>query len=90
MPRETYHPNANLSKIRNVKRGLKARTRIITVLEKNSTEAGTIAREAGMHYKIVTHHLKLLKNEGIVGRKSGRPQVWMLTGAGQKRLVSSV
>ena len=90
MPKEAYHPNAYLSKIRNVKRGLKARTQIIKVLEKNSAEARTMVKEASMHYKIVTHHLKLLMNEGIVRRKGGRPQVWALTGAGQKRLVSSV
>jgi len=86
--RETYHPNAYLSDIRNVKLGLRARSRILNVLEKHSVDAKTIGKEAGMPYGVVTHHLRLLEAEGTVERKGSRPHVWMLTGLGQKRLVS--
>jgi len=88
MPKEPYHPNAYLSTIKNIKRGLKARTQILSTLEKNSANAKGVANETGMHYNVILHHLKLLQKEGIVECKSGRPHVWMLTGVGQKRLVN--
>lgn len=89
MVKDAYHPKAYLSKVKNVKRGLEARTRILNVLEKRSIEARTIANEAEMHYGVVMHHLKLLEAEEIVERKGGKPHVWLLTGVGQKRLVNS-
>jgi predicted Rossmann fold nucleotide-binding protein DprA/Smf involved in DNA uptake len=89
MLKETYHPNAYLSSIKNVKRGLKARTQIITLLERHSAELKAIIRETEMHYGVILHHLKLLQLEGIVDRKSGKPSFWILTGAGQKRLLNS-
>jgi DNA-binding transcriptional ArsR family regulator len=89
MVKETYHPNAYLSSIKNVKRGLKARTRVLSVLERHSVDAKTVGSEAGMPYTVVMHHLKLLKSEGIVERKGDKPYLWLLTGLGQKRLVNS-
>ena len=89
MVREIWHPKAYLSAIRNVKLGLRARTRILSVLEKNSSDARTIANETEMHYGVVVHHLKLLEAEEIVERKGSKPHVWMLTGVGQRRLLST-
>jgi len=86
--RETYHPNAYLSSIRNVKLGLKARTRILNVLEIHSGDAKTLAQEAGMPYWVVIHHLRLLEAEETVERRGNRPYAWLLTGLGQKRLAS--
>jgi predicted ArsR family transcriptional regulator len=86
MLKETYHPNAYLANIRNTKLGLKARTRVLNVLEKMSGDAKEVAKESGLRYGVVMHHLKLLAAEGIVERKGGRPYVWSLTGLGQKRL----
>jgi len=86
--RETYHPNAYLLAIRNVKLGLRARTKILGVLEEHSVDAKTIGKEARMPYGVVMHHLRLLEAEGTVERKGSRPHVWMLTGLGQKRLVN--
>jgi len=89
MLRETYHPNADLANVRNIRRGLRARTKVLNVLEKGSGDAKTIVQEAALHYGVVMHHLKLLQSEGIVRRADGKPSVWKLTGAGQKRLVSA-
>lgn len=86
MPREEYHPNAYLIDFRNVKLGLKARTLILNFLEKSSSDSKTIARETGLPYNVVMHHLKLLESKGIAKRESKRPSVWALTGLGQKRL----
>jgi DNA-binding transcriptional ArsR family regulator len=86
MLKETYHPNAYLARIKNTKLGLKARTRILNVLEKLSGDAKEVAKGSGLRYAVIMHHLKLLTAEGIVERKGGRPYVWGLTGMGQKRL----
>jgi predicted ArsR family transcriptional regulator len=88
MVKGAYHPNAYLSNIKNNRLGLQARTRILNVLERISADAKTIAKEAEMHYGVVTHHLRLLKAEAIVERKLGRPHIWAVTGRGQKRLVN--
>ena len=88
MFKEAYHPNAYLLSIRNIKLGLRARTRVLNVLERLSVDAKTIAKETGMHYNVVMHHLRLLEAEGMVQRKGVKPHVWVLTGLGQRRLVN--
>jgi DNA-binding transcriptional ArsR family regulator len=85
---EPFHPNAYLQRIKNVRNGLRARTRILVVLEKRSSGAAGIAKGTSLSYSVVMHHLRLLKNEGTVDRKGSRPYVWVLTGLGQKRLVA--
>jgi len=86
MVKEVYHPNAYLVDFRNVKPGLRARTRVLNALERISADAKTIAKHTGLHYGVVVHHLKLLEARGLVQRKESWPSVWKLTGLGQKRL----
>jgi predicted ArsR family transcriptional regulator len=86
MVKEVYHPNAYLVDFRNVKPGLRARTRILNALERISADAKTIGKQTGLHYGVVMHHLKLLEARWLVQRKGRRPSVWKLTGLGQKRL----
>ncbi len=74
--------------MKNVKSGLKARSKILNALEKRSSNAAAIAKEKSLSYGVVMHHLRLLENEGTVNRKGKRPYFWVLTGLGQKRLVS--
>jgi predicted ArsR family transcriptional regulator len=88
MPKEPYNPNAYLSNIKNVKRGLKARTYILSTLERSSANAKGVANETGMHYNVALHHLSLLQKEGIIEHGNVKPYVWVLTGAGQKRLTN--
>ena len=89
MNQRAHHPNAFLPEIKNVGRGLKARTLILEVLEKEPSGAKTIIRNTQLHYRIIIYHLKLLKNANIVERKAGKkPYIWTLTGAGQKRLIN--
>lgn len=88
MRREVFHPKAFLSEKRNVRLGLSARTRIILVLERGESNAKTIANLANLRYNVVVYHLRLLKTEKVVVRKSDkRPFLWELTGAGQQRLI---
>lgn len=81
-----YHPNAYLSKKRNVKRGLISRTKILTVLEDKWNDAQSVARKSQLNYGVVLHHLRLLNAEGVVSRKNKRPIHWSMTGLGQQRL----
>ena len=89
MVKDIYHPNAYLSNIRNVKLGLKARTKILNVMENTAGDAKTIATQAGLSYGVTIHHLKLLGAEEIVDRKDHKPSIWVITGKGQKRLMPS-
>jgi predicted transcriptional regulator len=88
MVKEAHHPNAYLSNIKNNRLGLRARTSILNLLDKVSVDAKSISKEAGMHYEVVMHHLRLLEAEAIVRRKPGKPHIWAVTGRGQKRLVN--
>jgi predicted transcriptional regulator len=85
--KEIYHPNAYLQHIRNVKSGLKARTKILNVLDKGPLEALAIKKETGQSYRVVLHHLRLLEVEGTINRHGKRRSSWSLTGMGQRRLV---
>ena len=73
--------------MKNVKNGLKARTKVLNVLETKASGATTIAESKSLSYRVVMHHLHLLETEGTVSRKGKRPYIWMLTGLGQKRLL---
>jgi len=88
MSKEIYHPNAYLRNLRNIRLGLKARTKILNALERGSGNGRTVAKEAAMHYGAAMHHLRLLQSEGLVERSAGKRAVWSLTGVGQKRLVA--
>ena len=72
--------------MRNVRSGLKARTKILVLLDTLCFDASKIAKETALSYGVVMHHLRLLKNEGTVERKGDRRYVWLSTGLGQKRL----
>jgi DNA-binding transcriptional ArsR family regulator len=89
MVKEIYHPNAYLSCVKNVVRGLKARTKILYALEKAIGDAKAVATRSGLTYRVAMHHLKLLAADGIVDYKDHRPCVWAITGKGQKRLITS-
>ena len=86
--KESYHPKAFLSLTRNVRLGLVARTKIVSLLEKGEFTARVLAEKIGMSYSAVLHHLHLLETERIIGRKGTRPFLWNLTGAGQQRLTN--
>jgi len=64
-----------------------ARSKIARFLEKQSSNAKTVAEGIGMSYGAVFHHLRLFEAEKVVARKGKRPFQWELTGAGQQTLV---
>ncbi len=85
--KQRYHPKAFLADTRNVRLGLVARSRIARFLEKQSSNAKTIAKGTKMSYAAALHHLHLFEAEKVVVRKGKRPFQWELTGAGQQTLI---
>jgi len=75
-----------LKNVRNVKSGLRARSKILEIIEGLPSDATGISKTADMSYNVVMHHLNLLKDEGIVSKSGHRPYSWATTGLGQKRL----
>jgi DNA-binding transcriptional ArsR family regulator len=90
MAKLSFHPNAYLSKKRNVRRGLESRTKILRALEKESATASMLTEKSKLSYFVVLHHLRLLGDEKIItGDRSKKPYIWKLTGMGQQRLKTS-
>ena len=85
--KNNYHPNAYLKHVRNVKCGLAARTRLLSLLETQQVATGSAAFNANMSYAAALHHLRLLEEDGTIIRRGKRPCIWQLTGMGQKRLA---
>jgi hypothetical protein len=81
------HPNACLKNIRNVKSGLAARSKILSLLDNGGFSASRIAKETALSYGVVRHHLGLLEKESVVKRSGSKRFVWVSTGLGQKRLA---
>jgi predicted transcriptional regulator len=82
-----FHPNAYLKNIRNIRCGLRARTKILILLDTQYCSASELANKTDLSYNVVMHHLRLLCREGIVERKGSRKYVWLPTGVGQTRLA---
>ncbi len=68
--------------------GLRARTKIINALDKNTNNAIFLTKVTSLSYFVMLHHLKLLERENLVIRRGKRPYTWLLTGLGQKQLLS--
>ena len=87
MLKTAYHPNAYLTKKRNLCTGLKARSKVLLVLEKKTLDTKNIAVETDLSYSVALHHLHLLEDEHTVTHYNRRPYYWRITGAGQRRLT---
>ncbi len=82
------HPKAYLSKKRNVKAGLRARSRILFVLEEGKRRASDISKRSGLTYECVAYHLRSMSKERLIERSRQRPYIWTLTAFGQQKLES--
>ena len=86
MARNEMHPKAYLATKRNVKAGLRARSKILFVLEEAKRGSSDISKRSGLGYDCVTYHLRSMKKERLVERSRQRPFVWALTRFGQQGL----
>jgi len=86
MAKIEVHPKAYLVSKRNVKAGLRARSKILFLLEGTKMGASEISKQSGLTYACVVYHLRSMKKERLVERSRQRPYVWVLTKFGQQRL----
>jgi len=86
MLKEKYCPDAYLSSIKNVKKGLKVRTQILRFLTLRNATIKMIENEIRRSYRVIFHHLKRLEKEKIVQKTERKPFFWEITGIGQKNL----
>ena len=86
MARNEMHPKAYLATKRNVKTGLRARSKILFVLEETKRSASDIAKRSSLGYDCIIYHLRSMRKERLVERTRQRPYVWTLTRFGQQRL----
>ena len=82
------HPKAYLVTKRNVKAGLRARSKILFVLEEAKRGAPDISKRSGLGYHCVAYHLRSMRKERLVERSKQRPYFWSLTRFGQQRLAT--
>ncbi len=82
---EGIEPQAYLRNLRNVPRGLKARSKIARSIRNNGTKKGRdIASAAGLSYSAAMRHLRHMNEEHIVEKKKAG---WSLTGLGQQAVT---
>jgi predicted transcriptional regulator len=86
MARDEMHPKAYLATKRNVKAGLRARSKILFALEDAKRGASEISKRSGLGYDCIIYHLRSMRRERLVERSRQRPYVWALTRFGQQRL----
>lgn len=81
------HSRAFLRNVRNVRKGLLTRTRIIELLSEKAYTMGQLAKEVGLSESSIRRHLSNMFAEGIVEkiRYRGRT-LWKLSGYGQLAL----
>lgn len=81
------NPTAYLARIRNVKKGVNTRSRILELISSKPLTIRKIAERVGRSRSSIRRHLKNMEAEGIVRsqRYKGRT-IWMTTGIGQKAI----
>ncbi|MEM3096510.1 MAG: winged helix-turn-helix domain-containing protein [Nitrososphaerota archaeon] len=80
------NPRAYLSRLRNVRRGVVTRSRIIESMGAGAT-VPQICFRSGLSPSNVRYHLTNMMAEGLVLKRRSRGRTWwMMTGAGQKTI----
>jgi DNA-binding transcriptional ArsR family regulator len=88
---ETINPRAYLTRIRNVRRGVVSRSRIIDSIASGSLTTQEICKKSGLSPPTVRYHLKNMYVEGLVVRRRIKGGIrWSLTGSGQKTIEESL
>lgn len=82
---------AFLRSVRNVRKGILTRSRIIELLSEKAYTANQMAEEVGLSESAVRRHLKNMLSEGIVEKIRYRGKVlWKLSGYGQLALEEAI
>ena len=84
------HSRAFLRSVRNVKKGLLTRSRIVELLSEKAYTMSQLAEEIGLSESSIRRHLNNMLAEGIVEKIKYRGKVlWRLSGYGQLALDES-
>lgn len=86
---EEIDPRAYLQKIRNNKKGIRTRSKIIKILKRNRKLTIKEISEMVLRSKtVIRRHLRNLEREGIITKnRIGKINIYSLTGIGQKQLT---
>ncbi|MEM4303337.1 MAG: winged helix-turn-helix domain-containing protein [Candidatus Caldarchaeum sp.] len=85
------NPKAYLRSMKNVRKGLEARTLIIDALLKKELSVDELSKMSGMSKSKARYHLRNMLADGVVRkRRVGRRVVWRLTGVGQASLEETL
>lgn len=77
--------------MRNVRRGLLTRSRIIDVLSRKASTIQQIAEEIGLSESAVGRHLRNMLSEGVVEKLKFEGKIlWRLSGSGQLDLEEAL
>ncbi|MEM1583561.1 MAG: winged helix-turn-helix domain-containing protein [Nitrososphaerota archaeon] len=81
------NPRAYLYRIRNVKKGLDTRSRILHLIKSKPLTIRKISEGVGRSASSIRRHLKNMEAEGIVRSQKYKGRLlWMVTGIGQKAI----
>jgi len=81
------NPRAYLASLKNVKRGLEARSLILEKVSGRELSVDEICKMTGLSRGRVIYHLRNMLSENIVRkRRVGRRVMWKATGSGQASL----
>ncbi|MEM2083799.1 MAG: winged helix-turn-helix domain-containing protein [Nitrososphaerota archaeon] len=85
---EEIDPRAYLQKIRNNKKGIKTRSKIIKILKRNNKlTIKEISKTISRSRTVIRRHLKNLEREGIIIKnKTGKTNIYSLSGIGQRQI----
>mgnify|MGYP001772766011 FL=1 len=83
----SVNPRAYLARIKNVKRGIDTRSKILELIQSKPLTLKKIAETVGRSSSSVRRHLKNMESEGIVkSQKYKGRTIWISTGIGQKAI----
>ncbi|MEM1655739.1 MAG: winged helix-turn-helix domain-containing protein [Nitrososphaerota archaeon] len=91
LERQIIRGRAYLRGLRNVRRGLLTRSKIIDALSRKASTISQIAEEIGLSKSAVRRHLKNMLAEGIVEKLRFKGKIlWKLSGSGQLNLEEAL
>lgn len=82
----SFHPKAYLPMKRNVKKGLIARSKLLSALNHGEKILKELCKETNMYYSKAFYHINLMTRYKVVSRNKKKPYRWRLTGYGQQVL----
>lgn len=81
-------PRAYLRYVRNVRKGIETRTKILNLLSEGPRTIDNLSKDLGLSKSTVRKHMVRLEKERIVEREGRRRASWKLTGYGQMAIGS--